>query len=188
MEIGLFFGSFNPIHTGHLIIANHILNYTSVSKIWFVVSPQNPLKDAGDLLDAQQRLHLVGLAVNKDERFLVCDVEFQLPKPSYTIDTVHYLQKTYPQNRYRLIIGSDNFLDLPSWKSHENLIKEAKIIVYLRPGYPIRASTPEIEVLSPAQLDISSTKIRELIRIGKSVRYMVPDRVFQEIVSNNYYK
>ena len=96
MEIGLFFGSFNPIHTGHLIIANHILNYTSVSKIWFVVSPQNPLKDAADLLDAQQRLHLVGLAVNKDERFLVCDVEFQLPKPSYTIDTFHYLQKTYP--------------------------------------------------------------------------------------------
>ena len=188
MEIGLFFGSFNPIHTGHLIIANHILNYTSVSKIWFVVSPQNPLKDAGDLLDAQQRLHLVGLAVNKDERFLVCDVEFQLPKPSYTIDTFHYLQKTYPQNRYRLIIGSDNFLDLPSWKSHENLIKEAKIIVYLRPGYPIPASTPEIEVLSPAQLDISSTKIRELIRVGKSVRYMVPDTVFQEIVSHNYYK
>jgi len=110
-------------------------------------------------------LHLVGLAVNKDERFLVCDVEFHLPQPSYTIDTFHHLQKTYPQNRYRLIIGSDNFLDLPSWKSHQNLIKEAKIIVYLRPGYPIPASTPEIEVLSPAQLDISSTKIRELIRI-----------------------
>ena len=188
MEIGLFFGSFNPIHTGHLIIANHILNYTSVRKIWFVVSPRNPLKDAADLLDAQQRLHLVALAVNKDERFLVCDVEFQLPKPSYTIDTFHYLQKTYPQNRYRLIIGSDNFLEFPKWRSHENLLKEANIIVYLRPGYPIGTSTPEIEVLSPAQLDLSSTKIRELIRNGKSVRYMVPDIVFQEIVSNNYYQ
>ena len=188
MEIGLFFGSFNPIHTGHLIIANHILNYTSVGKIWFVVSPQNPLKDAADLLEAQQRLHLVRLAVNNDERFFVSDVEFQLPRPSYTIDTFHYLQSTYPQNRYRLILGSDSFLDFQRWKSHEKLLKEANIIVYLRPGYPIEASTPEIEVLSPAQLDISSTKIREVIRIGKSVRYMVPDIVFQEIVSNNYYQ
>jgi len=188
MEIGLFLGSFNPVHTGHLVIANHILNYTSLNKIWFVVSPQNPLKDDSDLLDAQERLRLVRLAVNNDERFLACDVEFQLPKPSYTIDSFHYLEKSYPQNRYRLIIGSDNFVNFPRWKSHQHLLKKANIIVYLRPGYPIDASIPDIEVLSPAQLDISSTKIRELIRNGKSVRYLVPDMVLEEIVSNNYYK
>ena len=184
----MFFGSFNPIHTGHLVIANHVLNYTSLDKIWFVVSPQNPLKDDSDLLDAQERLRLVRLAVNNDERFLACDVEFQLPKPCYTIDTFHYLQKSYAQNRYRLIIGSDNFLNFRRWKSHENLLNEANIIVYLRPGYPSETSTPGIEVLSPAQLDISSTKIRELIRSGKSVRYMVPDMVLEEIVTNNYYR
>ncbi|HYK46382.1 MAG TPA: nicotinate (nicotinamide) nucleotide adenylyltransferase [Parafilimonas sp.] len=188
MEIGLFFGSFNPIHTGHLIIASHVLNYTSLNKIWFVVSPQNPLKDSCHLLDATQRLKLVGLAVDNDDRFLVSDVEFQLPKPSYTIDTVHYLQHTYPENRFRLIIGSDNLLDLPRWKSHEKLLEEANIIVYLRPGYPVDASKPGIEVLSAAQLDISSTKIRELIRNGKSARYLVPDVVLKEIVTNNYYR
>ena len=188
MQIGLFFGSFNPIHTGHLIIANHILNLTQLHKIWFIVSPQNPLKNDAELLNAEYRLRLVRLAINEDERFEVSDVEFNLPKPSYTIDTFNFLKNAYPENTYGLIIGSDNFLNFSAWKSHELLLQEGKIIVYIRPGYLVDPSTAHVEVLNPAQLDISSSIIRQLIKGGKSVRYLVPDAVFREIAAKNYYR
>ena len=188
MQIGLFFGSFNPIHTGHLLIANHILNFTPLHKIWFIVSPQNPLKEDVELLNEEQRLKLVRLATNGDKRFEVSDIEFQLPKPSYTINTFSYLRKAYPENSFRLIIGSDNFLNFSAWKSHDELLREGKIVVYIRPGYPVDTFTAQVEVLTPAQLDISSTEIRRLIKDGKSVRYLVPEAVFLEIATNNYYR
>jgi len=190
MQVGLFFGSFNPIHTGHLIIANHILNFTSLKKIWFIVSPQNPLKDHVDLLNGPSRLELVKLASQTDKRFAVSDVEFRLPMPSYTIDTLTFLRGKYTKNDFHLIVGSDNFLNLSSWKSHELILKEWKPIVYMRPGFPVDHLTDssEVRVLNPAQIDISSTKIRELIKQEKSIRYLVPEPVFKEVVSKSYYK
>jgi nicotinate-nucleotide adenylyltransferase len=190
MKIGLFFGSFNPIHTGHLIIASQILNYTSLDRIWFVVSPQNPLKEHEQLLDAQVRLQLVRIATKADKRFAVSHVEFNLPTPSFTIDTLTYLKGNYSENDYYLIIGSDNFLNFSSWKLHEVLLTEWEIIIYIRPGFPINSASnfSRVQILNPAQIDISSTKIRELIKGGKSIRYIVPDSVLEEIKNKNYYK
>ena len=190
MQIGLFFGSFNPIHSGHLIIANHILNFTSLDKVWFVVSPQNPLKTNDELLDARARLKLVKMALSTDERFEVSDVEFNLPIPSYTIDTLKFLGEHHPQHDYHLIIGSDNFLNFSTWKSHNVLLKEWRIIVYVRPGFPVdkKADFLNVQVLNLTLLDISSTNIRESIKEGKSIRYMVPEPVFAEIVSKKYYR
>ena len=190
MEIGLFFGSFNPIHTGHLLIANHILNFTSLNKICFVVSPQNPLKGSNNLLDAEDRLKLVQISISGDERFEVSDVEFNLPKPLYTINTLERLKSTYPQHQYHLIIGSDNFLNFDSWKSPDKLRREWKIIVYVRPGFPIdtQPNSSNIQILNPALIDISSTSIRGLIKKGKSIRYLVPEPAFKEIVLNKYYQ
>ena len=189
MRVGLYFGSFNPIHSGHLIIANHILNFVSLDKICFVVSPQNPLKHH-ELLDAGARLQLTRLATSTDSRFEVSDIEFHLPKPSYTIDTLRYLRQESSKNEYQLIIGSDNFLNFSAWKSHEALQKEWKIIVYIRPGFPLGAQPNllNVQVLNQTLIDISSTQIRDLIKLGKSVRYLVPEPVYQEIVNKNYYK
>jgi len=189
MRIGLYFGSFNPIHSGHLIIANHILNFISLDKICFVVSPQNPLKHH-ELLDAEARLQLTRLAISTDSRFEVSDVEFHLPKPSYTIDTLRFLREKFSEHEYHLIIGSDNFLNFSAWKSHEALQKEWRIIVYMRPGFPVDAQLDlfNVQVLNQTLIDISSTQIRDLIQQGKSVRYLVPEPVYQEIVNKNYYK
>lgn len=189
MQIGLYFGSFNPIHAGHLIIANHILNFIALDKICFIVSPQNPLKH-DDLLDAQARLQLTRRAIHADSRFEISDIEFHLPKPSYTIETLRHLRDKYPTNEYYLILGSDNFQNFTAWKSHADIQKEWKIIVYLRPGFPLKTQLnfSNVQVLDQTLIDISSTQIRALIKQGKSVRYLVPELVYQEIVNNNYYK
>src|ERR1044071_229995 len=182
MNIGLFFGSFNPIHTGHVIIANHILNFTPVERIWFVVSPQNPLKRNDILLDPDTRFHLVTIATAANERFVASDVEFDLPIPSYTINTLEYLRNRHSDYQFHLIVGSDNFLSFSGWKSHELLIKE-QIIVYERHGFPLmqKPNLPNIQLLNPGLIDISSTDIRQLIKQGKSVRYLVPENVFAEL-------
>src|SRR5258705_12497974 len=131
MKIGLFFGSFNPIHVGHLIIANHILNETAIQKLWLIVSPQNPLKKEGSLLKAYDRLHLVKIATENDQRIKVSDFEFNLPKPSYTINTLTYLKEKYPGNTFSIIMGSDSFQNLHNWKNFEVLIKNYQILIYL---------------------------------------------------------
>src|SRR5258706_7653276 len=174
MEIGLYFGSFNPIHTGHLIIVNHILNTTAVEKIWFIVSPQNPLKKTESLLGAPERLKLVKLAIETDPRFEVSDIEFHLPKPSYTINTLSNLKNNFPQAKFYLIVGSDNYLNFSKWKSSYQLKSEHNILVYQRPGFPLNAEKEfsNIQVLDAPLLEISSTDIRELIRDKKSARYL----------------
>ena len=189
MNIGLYFGSFNPIHIGHLVIANYALNLTSLEKVWFVVSPQNPLKDQSKLLNATKRLVLAKKAISGDKRFLVSDVEFDLPKPSYTINTLYHLQKKHPEHDFSLIMGSDSYLSLHKWKNFKSIISEYKIFVYPRPDVRLRnRQGTNAEILNAPLLDISSTEIRDLIKSKKSIRYLVPERVRKEIEKNGYYK
>lgn len=189
MQIGLFLGSFNPVHTGHLIIANHILNETRLNKIWFVVSPVNPFKINSDLLDENARLSLVSRAIQTDERFIASDIEFQLPRPSFTTNTLQFLKKNYSQDNFSIIMGSDNFQELDKWKNYEEIIANHSILVYLRTGFEVKNKfNADVEVLKAPILDISSTEIRKLIAKGKSIRYLVPEMVRKEIEEKGYYK
>jgi nicotinate-nucleotide adenylyltransferase len=188
MKIGLYFGSFNPIHNGHLIIASHIVENTDLQKIWFVVSPQNPHKPSSTLLNEYDRLHIVRLAIENDIRFKVCDVEFNLPKPSYTIDTLTYLTEKFPKNEFVIILGSDSYQNLSKWKNYELLVKNYAIVVYNRPGFEIKTNIYNATILKAPLLDISSTLIRNLVKEKKSIKYLVADVVFNELMNNKYYK
>ncbi|MES1214132.1 MAG: nicotinate (nicotinamide) nucleotide adenylyltransferase [Bacteroidota bacterium] len=189
MKIGLYFGSFNPIHIGHLIIANHVLNETELEKIWLIVSPQNPLKSSASLLNEYNRLHLAKLATEDDNRIKVSEIEFKLPKPSYTADTLAYLTEKYPQHQFAIIMGSDSYQNLHKWKNYETLVKNYSIYVYQREGFEIKPHLKiEPVVLNAPLLQISATEIRQLIKNGKSARYMLPDKVRDEIEQNKYYK
>ncbi len=189
MKIGLYFGSFNPIHIGHLIIASYVANNTDSQQVWFVVSPQNPLKSSAVLLNEYHRLHLVHLAVEDDLRLKASDVEFKLPRPSYTIDTLTYLQEKYPQHEFSVIMGSDSFQNLPRWKNFELLLKNYPIIVYKRKAFVVTDTFGAnlIELEAP-MLEISATEIRDIIKSGKTIRYLVPEKVREEIEQNRYYK
>src|SRR5690606_6831872 len=137
MNIGLYFGSFNPVHVGHLIIANHILEQTALDKIWFVVSPQNPLKPSHTLLNEFDRFHLVELAIADNPGFRASNVEFHLPKPSYTVNTLAYLSEKFPLEQFTVIIGSDSYQNISCWKNAEILLENYPVIVYQRPGFPV---------------------------------------------------
>jgi nicotinate-nucleotide adenylyltransferase len=189
MNIGLYFGSFNPVHSGHLIIANHLLNETSIDKIWFVVSPQNPFKETDQLLNEYHRLHLVRLATEDDTRVKASDIEFNLPRPSYTVNTLAYLAEKYPQHSFSIVMGSDSFQNLKNWKNAEVIIKNYPIYIYMRPGFEVTNElNANIQVVDAPLLQISATHIRKLVREGKSIRYMVPDKVLDEIEKGRYYK
>ncbi len=190
MKVGLFFGSFNPIHIGHLIIANHVLNETNIDKLWLVISPQNPFKQSNSLLNEYDRLHLVRLAIEEDNRMKASDIEFSLPRPSYTIDTLTYLQEKYPANTFTIIMGSDSFQNIGKWKNAEQLLSNYEIAVYKRPGFEINEQglPPTVTILKAPFLDISATTIRNFLQQGKSVRYMLPDKVREEIEKSGYYK
>ncbi len=189
MNIGLYFGSFNPIHIGHLIIANHLLNETDIEKIWFVVSPQNPFKKKDNLLNEYHRLHLVRLAIEEDNRMKASDIEFDLPQPSYTINTLAFLKEKYPQHRFNIIMGSDSYQNIDKWKNADLILKDYKLFIYQRPGFDIKDPVPKnIHVLQAPLISISATQIRDLIRNGKSARYLVPDKVLEEIEKGGYYK
>ena len=189
MKIGLYFGSFNPIHIGHLIIANNVLNTNLVQKVWFIVSPQNPLKKSNSLLNEYQRLYLVSLAVEDNICFKASDVEFKLPKPSYTIDTLAYLKEKYPEHEFLVIMGSDSFSNIHRWKNYEFLISQHTILIYKRPGFEINSSNLNVITLNDMPLlEISATSVRELLKSGKSAKYLVPDKVLEEIEKGRFYK
>ena len=189
MKIGLFFGSFNPVHTGHLIIANHILNETEIEKIWFIVSPQNPLKSESALLNEYHRLHLVRVATENDSRIRASDIEFGLPRPSYTVNTLAYLSEKFPENKFCMIMGSDSFQNLHKWKNFEVIVSNYDIYVYRRPGFEINNHhNARLYILDTPLLQLSATHIRKCIAEGKSIRYMVPDTVLEEIEKGNYYR
>lgn len=191
MRVGLYFGSFNPIHHGHLVIANYMLQHMKLDQVWFVLSPQNPLKRSASLLNEYQRLHLVRLAIEGEGGLKASDIEFRLPKPSYTVDTLAYLQEKYPAEEFSIIMGSDSFQNLSKWKNYQWLLQQFPIYVYKRPGYESYPSYPEardVQILDAPLLPISSTAIRQMIKAGKSVRYLLPESVRDEIEKSGYYR
>jgi nicotinate-nucleotide adenylyltransferase len=189
MKIGLYFGSFNPVHVAHLIIANHVLNETDIDKLWFIVSPQNPFKQEKSLLNEYHRLHLVRLATEDDNRIKASDIEFSLPKPSYTSSTLAYLTERHPEHQFCIIMGSDSFQNLHQWKNAEVIIRNNDIYVYKRQGFEINNTiNARLYILDAPLLQLSATQIRKNIKEGKSVRYMLPDKVLDEIEKGGYYK
>lgn len=190
MKIGLYFGSFNPIHLGHLIIASYIADNTDLKEIWFVLSPRNPLKESSELLNEYQRLHLLRTAIEDDVRFKVCSIEFSLPKPSYTINTLTYLAEKYPQHEFSIILGSDSYRNLPNWKNADILMHRCNFIVYERPYFPINIPDNKnmVHLLRAPLLNISATTIRNYIRAGKSIKYLVPEAVRLEIEASGYFR
>jgi len=189
VKVGLYFGSFNPVHIGHLIIANYIANHTELEQVWFVVSPQNPLKRETTLLNEHHRKHLIDLSIEGERKLKTSNVEFKLPKPSYTIDTLTYLDEKYPLHQFSIIMGSDSFSNINRWKNYEVLLKKYHIYIYERPGFKvIPHPDSRITLLSAPLLEISSTHIRELLHLKKSIRYMVPDIVKEEIELHHYYR
>ena len=189
MNIGLYFGSFNPIHVGHLIIANHILNEQNINKVWFIVSPLNPFKNVDSLMNEYERFHLVQKAVENDLRLKASDIEFSLAKPSYTVHTLAYLTEKYPDHTFSIIMGSDGFQNLDKWKNSEMIVKNYSIIIYKRPGFEVNNKlNAKITILNAPLLEISSTHIRELIRAGKSIKYLVPASVEEEILASGFFK
>lgn len=189
MKVGLYFGSFNPIHNGHLIIAQHILNESQLQQIWFVVSPLNPFKQQKQLLSEYDRLHLVNLAIENSLQLKAVDIEFRLPKPSYTINTLIYLHEKYPHHEFSIIMGSDSLQNLHQWKNAEQIMNNYPVYVYTRPGFEIKKQPVKnlIEMKAPL-LEISATHIRQLIQSNKSIRFLVPEIVYEEIEKAGYYK
>ncbi len=190
MKIGLFFGSFNPIHVGHLIIANHMAEWAGLDRVWIVVSPQNPLKEKKSLARDRDRLHLVKLAIAENPKLRASDVEFSLPKPSFTVDTLAFLKEKWPEHEFALIMGGDNLASLHLWKNYEKLLAEHDILVYRRPGHDLAAfeKSPRVRLFDAPLMDISATFIREQIRLGKSIQYLVPDSVFEYLNGSAIYR
>jgi nicotinate-nucleotide adenylyltransferase len=188
MIVGLYFGSFNPIHIGHLIIADFVAANTQVKQVWFVVSPQNPLKKSSTLLNEYDRLHLVNTAIEGNPSFRASNVEFLLPRPSYTIDTLTYLKEKYPSYSFLPIIGSDSLLNIQQWKNSELLLEQYSFLVYERPGFKVMDLMKNVVLLKAPLLEISSTHIRANIKEERSIRYLVTDKVREEIERNRYYK
>lgn len=192
-KIGLFFGSFNPIHIGHLILANYILENSDMDELWFVVSPQNPFKEKKSLLKDHNRLDMVQLAVKNYPKMRASNIEFSLPIPSYTIDTLAYLKEKYPDYSFALIMGEDNLESLGKWKNSEKLVSENQIIVYPRIFEGEKKDSEylqheNISLIKAPMIELSATEIRNMIREGKNVRPMLPPEVFDYLDGSSFYK
>ncbi|MDR2008878.1 MAG: nicotinate-nucleotide adenylyltransferase [Bacteroidales bacterium] len=188
-EILLFFGSFNPIHAGHLIIANYITEFKNIHELWFVVTPHNPLKETGNLLKDRDRQYMVELAIDQYPKFKVSDIEFYLPKPNYTINTLTYLKERFPTKKFSLLIGGDNLATFHKWKNYEIILRNHKIYVYKRFGSKVREfENSNIEILDAPQIEISSSFIRSAIKDNKDVRFFLPEKVYKYILEMNFYK
>jgi nicotinate-nucleotide adenylyltransferase len=176
LKVGLFFGSFNPVHIGHLIIADIMRDKTDLNEVWFIVSPQNPMKSSKSLLHEFDRLRMVELAIADDFHFRATDVEFHMPRPSYTIDTLTYLSEKYPQHEFILILGGDNLSHFRKWKNSDQILQYYTLYVYPRPGDSKVLEHPSIKFVEAPLIDISATFIRDTIKAGGSVRYLLhPD-------------
>jgi nicotinate-nucleotide adenylyltransferase len=190
MKIGLYFGSFNPIHHGHLIIAQTALNQTPLDYVWLVVSPQNPFKQKRNLLPEYDRLKMAELATAGNDRLLPSNVEFSLPRPSYTIDTLTHLRDRYRSYEFALVMGQDNLQYLHKWKNHEALIKYYPFYVYPRQGTQPSPfdEHPNVQQIQAPLLDISATYIRDLVKGGQSIRYLVPDTVAEYVDQAGFFR
>jgi nicotinate-nucleotide adenylyltransferase len=190
MKIGLLFGSFNPVHVGHMVIANYMLEFTDLDKLWFVVTPHNPLKKKASLLADHHRLELVNRAIGDNSRMKASDIEFKLPRPSYTVNTLAYLKDKFPKNNFVLIMGTDNLVTLHKWKNYEVLLEQYEIYVYPRPGdkdLPFR-DHPHVNITQAPLMDISSTFIRDAIKKKKDVRYFLPEEVAKYLMEMHFYE
>ena len=202
MKIGLYFGTFNPIHIGHLIIANHVAEYSDVKQVWMVVTPHNPLKKKDTLLNDSIRLELVHLATEDYPKIKPSDIEFKLPQPNYTVNTLAYLQEKYPENQFSLIMGEDNLKSFHKWKNYEVILQNHDIFVYPRLDEKDRTSKitpskvnyltiknhPKVHYINAPIVEISATFIRESIKNKKNVQPLLPNKVWEYIDHNNLYK
>ena len=190
MKTGLFFGSFNPIHVGHLIIANYMATQTDLDEVWLVVSPHNPLKKKATLARDYDRLHLVRLATDDNPKLRASNVEFDLPKPSYTIDTLTYLAEKYPKKDFVLIMGGDSLATLHKWKNYELLLRDYQIYVYQRPQYDLGdlQNHENVHLFDAPLMQISASYIRKCIQAGKSVEYLVTQPVFEYLEGSGMYR
>ena len=191
MKVGLYFGTFNPIHIGHLIIANHIAENSELDQVWMVVTPHNPLKKKSGLLDDYQRLEMVHLATTDYPKIKPSDIEFKLSQPNYTINTLAHLREKFPSHQFVLIMGEDNLNSFHKWKNFEVILDQYEILVYPRIAEKNEnsfAGHAKIKMISAPIVEISSTFIRENIQKGKNVRALLPEKVWQYIDDNNFYK
>ena len=189
-KTGLFFGSFNPIHNGHLMLANYMAEFTDLDEVWFVVSPQNPLKDKNTLLAEHHRLALVRIAVEDQQKLGVTDIEFKMPRPSYTIDTLTWLGEKYPNREFVLISGTDIFSSFHKWKNYESILEFYSVYVYPRPGSSLGdfADNPKIKLFPAPMMEISSSFIRKGIKAKKNMRYWMPDKVYEYMQEMHFYE
>ena len=189
MKIGLFFGSFNPMHTGHKVIASYMVEFSDLDKVMFVVSPQNPFKNKRSLLDQYQRLMIIRMEIEDNPKLQVTDIEFSMPQPSYTIDTLVRLREENPNNEYALIMGADNLQRFNKWKNYQQILDCYSIYVFPRPGYQINESYKNIYVVNDVpEMAISASFIRQSIKQGRDVSYLMPEKAWQYIDEMNLYK
>jgi len=187
---GLLFGSFNPVHIGHLAIANYIMEFARLEEVWFILSPANPLKDASNIADEAHRATMLQIALTGEPRFKYCDIELTMPRPSFTIDTLEKLAVIYPETNFTILIGADNLLSINKWKDYEKLLATREIIVYPRPGYPIDEPVdyPKVSTINAPLIEISATMLRSAITEGKHLPFLLPAGVFNYIKSHGLYK
>ncbi len=189
-KIGLFFGSFNPIHVGHMLLANYMLSFTDLDEVWFVISPHNPLKDKQSLLAQNHRLYMVKLAIENHPKFKASDVEFKLSQPSYTIHTLIHLEEKYPKKNFSLIMGMDNLQNFHKWKNHEQILANHSIYVYPRQHTEAGAFAkhPNVIITQAPVVEISSSFIRKAILDKKDVSCFMPEKVAAYVSEMNFYK
>ncbi len=189
MKIGLFFGSFNPMHVGHKIIASYLVEFSDLEKILFIVSPQNPMKQKGTLLDQHHRLQIIRVEVEDNPKLDVSDIEFNMPQPSYTIDTLVRLSERHPENEYALIMGADNLKSFHKWKNYEQILEDYSIYVYPRHAYEIEGDHKNVHLIEGVpQMEISASFIRKSIKEGRDVSYLMPEKAWKYTDEMNFYR
>jgi nicotinate-nucleotide adenylyltransferase len=190
MHVGLFFGSFNPVHIGHMALANYMLEFVPFDEVWFVLSPQNPFKDKSILLDQSHRLVLLNIAIDDHPKMRASTIEFNLPKPSYTINTLVHLEEKHPHHKFALLLGQDNLKNFAKWKNYEEILRKYHLYIYPRPGAEASEfdKHPKIHFTEAPQMDVSSSFIRKGVKSKKDLRYFLPPKVWEEIEVMNFYK
>ena len=189
-KVGLLFGSFNPLHVGHMILANYFVEETDLEEIWFVVSPQNPFKESKNLLSELHRYAIIDRTIDCDSRFKVSNIEFDMPRPSYTIDTLAVLTEKYPQHQFSLIMGSDNLQHFHKWKNAEVIMEHYRLLVYPQKGFdvPQQYQGGQVVVVDAPEVELSASYIRNAIKVGKDVSWFMPDGGRQYVQEMNFYK
>ncbi|MGL5889800.1 MAG: nicotinate (nicotinamide) nucleotide adenylyltransferase [Bacteroidia bacterium] len=189
-KTGLFFGSFNPVHAGHMVLANYMIEFTDLDKLWFVVSPHNPLKEKKSLLADHHRLEMVNRAIGDHPNLKASNIEFKLPQPSYTVNTLAWLSEKYPENKFVLIMGSDNLHSLKKWKNYEVILEHYEIYVYPRPGFDGAEfrNHPSVKFTEAPVMEISSTFIREALKNKKDIRFYMPESAWKYLDEMNFYR